>query len=175
MCRVLSRELGHTAAAVGEARLVVAHALARWDLAALVPDAELLVSELATNAVLHARTDVALTVAVADGTLEVGITDRSAEVPLPRRGEDPSSMTGRSRAAVDWWAEGGRGLKLVDLISDEWGVATLTGGKQVWFRLAVHGEWPHRSDCPCGGDELDRVRLESGRYAAARPGPWDRD
>jgi anti-sigma regulatory factor (Ser/Thr protein kinase) len=175
MCRVLSRDLGRNAAAVGEARQVVAAALARWGLSELAPDAELLVSELVTNAVLHARTDVALTVAVADGTLEVGITDRSPEVPLPRRGDDPTATPAGPRSAVDWWAEGGRGLRLVDLISDEWGVATLAGGKQVWFRLAVDAEWPHRSDCPCGGEELERVRLESGRFAAARPGPWDRD
>jgi anti-sigma regulatory factor (Ser/Thr protein kinase) len=160
MCRVVSQELGGTIAAVAEARRFVAHHLRRWGLDSLVSDAELLTSELVTNAVLHARGDViTVIVAVAEGVAEIGVSDRSSDLPEQR----PHT----------WRAEGGRGLRLVDLVAREWGVAPVVGGKQIWFRLDIDASWPHRTDCPCGGGDLERVRLESGRYAVAAHGPWD--
>jgi anti-sigma regulatory factor (Ser/Thr protein kinase) len=159
MCRVASQEFGGAIAAVADARGFVTQQLRRWGLESLVSDAELLTSELVTNAVLHARGDVTVTVAVAEGVAEIGVGDRSSDLPEQR----PST----------WRAEGGRGLRLVDLVAHEWGVAPVGGGKQVWFRLDIDASWPHRTDCPCGGDDLERVRLESGRYAVAAHGPWD--
>jgi anti-sigma regulatory factor (Ser/Thr protein kinase) len=159
MCRVVSRELSLGAAAVAQARTLVSTALRRWELESLVPDAELLTSELVTNSVLHARSDVTVTVAVAEGVAEVGVTDRSETLPRPRPVE-----------AAD---EGGRGLSLVALVAQEWGVVPLDDGKQVWFQLDVGTDWPHLTDCPCGGQDLDRVRLGNGRFAFAAPGPWD--
>jgi anti-sigma regulatory factor (Ser/Thr protein kinase) len=159
MCRVVSRELGRTTAAVAAARAFVAEALRRWELESLVPDAVLLTSELVTNSIRHARTEVTVTIAVADGVVEVGVGDRSPSLP--------------QRRLAGAHAEDGRGLPLVDLVSTEWGVAASASGKQVWFRLDVDSSWPHLTDCPCGGDDLQRVRLESGRYAVATPGPWD--
>src|SRR5690242_1045303 len=111
MCRVASTELGRSISAVAEARSFVTSALRRWDLEPLVVDAELLTSELVTNAVLHARSDVSVSVAVADGTAEIGVTDASADVPRPR--------------SADWSAEGGRGLRLVEKVAHDWGVAHL--------------------------------------------------
>jgi anti-sigma regulatory factor (Ser/Thr protein kinase) len=159
MCRVVSQQLAGTLAAVADARRFVAYHLRRWELESLVPDAVLLTSELVTNAVLHARGDITVTVAVAEGVAEIGVADQSVVLPEPR-----------SRT---WRAEGGRGLRLVDRVALEWGVVAMTAGKQVWFRLDVDTSWPHRTDCPCAGDDLKRVRLESGRYAVAAPGPWD--
>lgn len=159
MCRVIDRELRRAPSAAAQARALVADALTRWRLEPLVADAQLLVSELVTNAVLHARGDVTVSLAVAEGTAEVGVTDRS--VRLPRRRQ------------VTWRAGGGRGLRLVDAVAREWGVAHQPDGKQVWFRLDVGQDWPHRSGCPCGDAALDRVRLLSGRWALAVPGPWD--
>jgi anti-sigma regulatory factor (Ser/Thr protein kinase) len=177
MCRVRTHELGRDTRAVAQARRAVADMLERWELPSLVRDAELLVSELVTNSVLHGRSDVTLTLAVADGALEVGVTDRSTQLPVQRHRSSSRSAAVRpcpgSVAAADWWAEGGRGLRLVDMVSDEWGIVPLVTGKQVWFRLAVDSSWPHRSACPCAGDDLERMRLESGRFAVATPGPWD--
>jgi anti-sigma regulatory factor (Ser/Thr protein kinase) len=159
MCRIASKELDGSIAMVAEARAFVAGTLRRWDLEALVVDAELLTSELVTNAVLHARSDVTVSVAVADGTAEIGVTDASAEAPTPR------------------WAtagaEGGRGLRLVDRVAADWGVAYLGTGKQVWCRLGVGTDWVYGASCPCCDDGVDRVRLESGRWAVAAPGSWD--
>ena len=159
MCRVASTELRGSIAAVAEARAFVATTLRRWDLEPLVVDAALLTSERVTNAVLLARSDVTVSVAVAAGTAEIGVTDASPEPPKPR-----------SAASS---AEGGRGLRLVDRVAADWGIAYLDVGKQVWCRLDVGTDWAHRSSCPCGGDDLGRVRLESGRWAVAAPGPWD--
>ena len=152
-------ELDRSTSAAAEARTFVATALRRWELEALVVDAELLTGELVTNAVLHARSDVVVSVAVADGSAEIGVTDTSVEPPAPR------TAAGH--------AEGGRGLRLVERVATDWGVAYLDAGKQVWCRLDVGTDWAHRSSCPCGGEDLGRVRLESGRWAVAAPGPWD--
>ena len=162
MCRVRSLDLGDDTRAVAAGRRATVQLLELWHLTDLRSDAELLVSELVTNAVLHGRSGVTLTVAVADGVLEVGVMDRSRILPSPRA----------SAADAPWRAEGGRGLRMVDRLADEWGVAALPDGKQVWFRLSVDERWPHRTDSPCGGDDLERVRLDSGRFAVAT-GPWD--
>ena len=161
MCRVVNRELPLAPSAVADARTFVVDALQRWELESLVPDAELLTSELVTNSLLHARTEVTVTVAVADGVAEVGVADRSVSSPQSR----PLGLTGES----------GRGLHLVEVVAREWGVVPMPRGKQVWFRLDVGSDWPHRIDCPCDVEELERVRLETGRYAVAAPGPWDED
>ncbi len=169
MCRVVTQELEPEMGAVADARRAVTSALQRWELPTLAPDAELLVSELVTNALVHARTGTSLTLAVADGMLEVGVADRSPDsVPHARTVDDAGEA-----AVEDWRAEGGRGLQLVELVSDEWGVSVMPEGKQVWFRIGVDQNWPHLTDCPCAGEDLERVRLQSGRYAVAAPGPWD--
>jgi anti-sigma regulatory factor (Ser/Thr protein kinase) len=91
--------------------------------ARVVDDAELLVSELVTNAVLHGAPPITMRVEC-DGSngLRVSVTDRS-EDPARVREADPAD-------------ESGRGMRLVDVISDDWGVEPRTGaGKDVWFRL----------------------------------------
>lgn len=171
MCRVVTRALGAGVGAAAAGRAVTRAALARWEVDALTVDAVLLVSELVTNAVLHARSEVTLTLAVADGVLEAGISDRAPDLAMPRNGREPTAAT--LGAPGYWSAEGGRGLTLLDTLSDSWGVATLADGKQVWFRLAVPQGWPYLTDCPCDGENLEGVRLESGRRALAVSGAWD--
>ena len=84
MCRVVSQELGGTIAAVADARGFVTQHLSRWGLESLVSDAELLTSELVTNAVRYAQGDVTVTVAVAEGVAEIGVSDRSTDLPEQR-------------------------------------------------------------------------------------------
>ena len=87
-----------------------------------VDTAELLVSELVTNAVVHAGTPVDIVVSVvADATLQVEVSDGSGGLPTNRPGTKLSSR--------------GRGLLLLDALSDCWGVRSTTGGKTVWFQL----------------------------------------
>ena len=169
MCRVANAEFGAGPTSSASARHLVSNLLDRWELPSLIEDAELLTGELVNNAVGHASTDLALVVAVAEGILEIGVTDshpQSISFVKPKR-ED---MAVAAREEV--LAEGGRGLLLVGLLANEWGVVGLPQGKQVWFRLSTN-DWSYNSACPCHGDDLGRVRLESGRYALALAGPWD--
>jgi anti-sigma regulatory factor (Ser/Thr protein kinase) len=178
MCRVRSRVFPPDAASVPAARRWVSGLLAHWELAAPVNDVMLLTSELVTNGVVHARSLIIVTVAVADGLLEIGVGDHDRRSP---RISTQTSNWGRRSGAPDtdsdltWLAAGGRGLGLVDHFADEWGVANLTTGKQVWFRFAVAQSWPHGGACPCRRTDLTRIRLDSGRYAVGVPGRWDED
>lgn len=87
--------------------------------------AVLLTSELATNAVRHAKTDYEVTVLDAAGThrVRVGVADAAAGTPEVR---------GARRVAPD-----GRGLQLVATLSDQWGVewAADQWSKTIWFEV----------------------------------------
>ena len=176
MCRVRSRVFPPEAISVPAARRWVMGLLGRWDLAEAPDDVALLASELVTNGVVHARSRLIVTVAVADGLLEIGVSDHDPRAPrvLTRAG-DRGQHIGASDTGADlaWLAAGGRGLGLVDNLAAEWGIANLASGKQVWFRFPVAQSWPHRSACPCRRTDLARTRLDSGRCAVGVPGPWD--
>lgn len=82
--------------------------------------AGLLVSELATNAVRHAKTPFTVGMSHVPGTLEVEVGD--GDPTHPRR-RDPDD-------------DGGRGLQIVDALADEWGTRPRASGKAVYFRIA---------------------------------------
>ena len=88
----------------------------------------LLVSEVATNALVHGRGDVEVRVlAPRDGLLRVEVSDGDPALPRPRA------------ASTD--AEGGRGLALVDALAASWGTHASPTGKVVWFEV-VPGDVP---------------------------------
>lgn len=92
-----------------------------------VSSAELVASELAANAVLHARTPYEIEVAVDEG-VEIRVTDASPSMPVLRE--------------PDVHALGGRGLVLVDQVSQSWGADPVPDGKCVWSHLdAEAGRW----------------------------------
>src|SRR5436190_3967134 len=107
----------HTAAA--RARQFVARTMRAWGCEETVADAELLVSELVTNAILHARSPATVTIGRDGPQLRVAVCDSS---PSPPRLRDygPDAVTGR-------------GLLLVDRIARRWGVEMNGDGKCVWF------------------------------------------
>jgi anti-sigma regulatory factor (Ser/Thr protein kinase) len=84
----------------------------------------LCLSEVVTNAVLHARTPLSVTVSVAeaDGTVRVEVADRSHVEPVRRRFADVSPT--------------GRGLHLLDRLTTDWGIEPSPTGKTVWFEIA---------------------------------------
>lgn len=103
-------------------RLLVQVCQASGTAARVVDVAELLVSELVTNAVLHGRSRPRLTVTpTAGGGLSVGVGDDNSRLPVVREDD---------RDALD-----GRGLRLLDLLSSRWGVRPDPPGKVVWFEL----------------------------------------
>ena len=85
--------------------------------------AELLASELVTNAVMHGTGFVTLAIDRCEQTLEVSVGDDSPGIPQVQP-ERPLSL-------------GGRGLRMVAALAGEWGVKPRGDGpgKMVWFRL----------------------------------------
>jgi hypothetical protein len=128
--------------------------------------AVLLTSELVTNAVVHGASGPVVSAAVANGILEIGVSDLNP--CLPRLGRSGGTKLDDEAAM----AAAGRGMILVDALADEWGTVPIAEGKHVWFRLSA-ANWSYRTGCHCHADHVDRVRLESGRYALAISGPWD--
>jgi anti-sigma regulatory factor (Ser/Thr protein kinase) len=85
---------------------------------------ELMVSELATNCIRHAHTAFSLALRHVSGRLRVEVTDRAGGNP-EMRSPGPDDPTGR-------------GLQIVNMLSDDWGVDRTTDErKTVWFTLAV--------------------------------------
>jgi anti-sigma regulatory factor (Ser/Thr protein kinase) len=98
------------------------------DLAHLANTAELLASELVSNAVLHTKGPACLRVRHRDGVLQIGAWDADPEPPEP---------PGTFEALAD--AESGRGFALVRACADVWGWQPLSRmghrGKLVWCEL----------------------------------------
>jgi anti-sigma regulatory factor (Ser/Thr protein kinase) len=111
---------------VATARRFVAETLTRWRASYDRDTALLLVSELVTNAVVHARTEITLAIRYEGGLLTVEVRDGSDRVPV-RRGVTATTLTD------------GRGLNLIADLSDDWGIRRTPGrGKVVWFTLSAH-------------------------------------
>ena len=101
------------------ARSFVADTLEGWGREDVADDAVLAVTELTTNAVVHAMSDVFVGLGrAAGGTVRLVVGDRSAASPL--------------LAGTDLTALGGRGLQLVEKIAGCWGYDIVAGGKLVW-------------------------------------------
>ena len=109
----------------GAARRVVQQALVDAGLEVMLDDALLLVTELVTNAVVHAGTDVELHVDIGAGRARIEVVDHGAGA-LPALRIDPDEAR-----------EGGRGIFLLDALAQEWGTRHFAGGKSVWFVLGV--------------------------------------
>jgi anti-sigma regulatory factor (Ser/Thr protein kinase) len=113
----------------GAARRFANEFLARWRLSALADDVDLVISELITNALLHARADrrvspratIRLDLEYADDGLVCRVADGSALPPAPEKAGDT--------------AESGRGLLLVEALSAAWGWSHEAHGKVVWARF----------------------------------------
>jgi anti-sigma regulatory factor (Ser/Thr protein kinase) len=127
-------ELAALKGAVPSTRLHTRLILHEWGLLALSDTAELLASELVTNAVLASdrlrnRADlgivpvIRLWVTASDAAVYVHVWDSSHEMPV------------RREVAID--EESGRGLILVEALSKEWGVYRRDGGKVVWAMIAA--------------------------------------
>lgn len=108
---------------VSASRRMLADALQHWSLedGDVSSTAELLTSEVVTNAVRYARQDVEVLIRRGQGSLWVEVCDGDTRQPRLRHAE------------VD--DEGGRGLAMVQALSAAWGTRPTLDGKAVWFRL----------------------------------------
>ncbi|MET8827891.1 ATP-binding protein [Streptomyces sp. NPDC004610] len=121
----LRRRLGRAdLRAVPEARRAVRELLHTWERSEQSQIAELLTSELVTNALVHTDRDAVLTAEVGPHGVRVEVRDFVAQRPRPR-------------PAVSHEATHGRGLALVESLADSWGVHSHGVGKSVWFELGA--------------------------------------
>jgi histidine kinase-like protein len=108
--------------APSRARHFVASTIAPWTTTGDCETAVLLVSELVTNAVVHARTAVEVEVRVHGSILHVEVRDRRPNCPV---------------VLADASAEHGRGLQILDGFATAWGTVQQEDAKAVWFDLSL--------------------------------------
>ena len=126
-------------ATVAEARRWARAVVTAWDADDLEWELSQLLTEVVTNAVLHAGTTlrVVLEQDAASGRLRCEVTDGSPARPRVRRHSTEATT--------------GRGLQLLESVATSWGVQPVGGGKTVWFEL--DGEGGGRGGLP-GGEDL---------------------
>jgi anti-sigma regulatory factor (Ser/Thr protein kinase) len=121
--------LTRSPSSVAAARRFIQGRAAAWSLPEQATDQLVLIgSELVTNAVLHARTELTLALELRDGRVRISVTDRS-QAAATLRHYRADAFTGR-------------GLGVVAALSDRWGVSTAADGKVVWAELAANGDRP---------------------------------
>jgi anti-sigma regulatory factor (Ser/Thr protein kinase) len=127
VCRLHSAVLGHFPNEVtspGEARRLVGQALLQWGHAPQLSDSiALVVTELASNAVTHARSPFSVLARSDQQVIRISVRDASSVIPALRQ--------------VGPAAGHGMGLQMVDALADSWGVEVTAGGKAVWAQLAL--------------------------------------
>lgn len=124
--------------------------LLSWGLDVTAWSAAQVVSELATNCTLHARSDFVLRLSLEGECVRVEATD-GVQGGLHARQYSSTATTGR-------------GLRIVESLSTSWGVTPSADGKTVWALL------PLEDPLPAGGeDEDDEVRGPAA--TAAEPAP----
>ncbi|MGW0819497.1 SpoIIE family protein phosphatase [Streptomyces viridiviolaceus] len=127
----------------------------------LVDTAQLLVSELVTNALLHARTEVEVGVSVSGGRVRVGVGDRRPGLGLVPHYCPPYAGTGQ-------------GLALVEVLASRYGIDADDQRKTVWFELWPDGPPPPSPGWqatlpPCPpGKNVSLVDVPSALYSAAQ-------
>ena len=104
------------------ARRFVAAALGSRGITNAFADLPLLTSELVTNAVRHAESDVALSLAFAPDRVRLEVADRSRRLPVVTDG-----VPVRSR---------GWGMHIVEQLATRWGLEPDEGGKTVWCEVS---------------------------------------
>ncbi|GAA0369840.1 ATP-binding protein [Streptomyces blastmyceticus] len=130
--------------AVGEVRAQLRALLAHWGAPGRADTAELLTSELVTNALVHTDGAAVVTAALtgdaearSKGRLRVEVRDFAVRHPalrVPGARTDGEAGDGREHD-IEKTATSGRGLLLVHSLADSWGVRPHGVGKAVWFEL----------------------------------------
>jgi DNA-binding NarL/FixJ family response regulator len=119
-----SLDLPNDLSSVSVARRFVREKLSEWGIDEPSDDAQLVVSELAANALTHAESSYRVRILNTGSALRIEVEDGGIGTPEPK----PLTET----------EEHGRGLHLVGALAASWGMdAGETGGKRVWAELAI--------------------------------------
>jgi anti-sigma regulatory factor (Ser/Thr protein kinase) len=108
------------------ARALARYACEAWEVPDVTDTAQVVVSELVSNAVIHAQTDLDVTIILRANHLIIQVRDRSSQCP-PR----PAAI----RSGLG--AEHGRGLALIARLTSAWGCNPGPHGKTVWATIRV--------------------------------------
>ncbi|WP_430791051.1 SpoIIE family protein phosphatase [Actinoplanes sp. G11-F43] len=146
------------------ARALVRSVLEETGLVVLLNEALLLTTELSTNAVVHANTELEIEVAADVGGLTVTVTDFAAG-PVEQLTVGPRNES----SEIGEVAERGRGLLLVDHFASRWGTVHEGDGKGVWFRLDQRAETgpvrlPSAAETPSLGALTGLLRSGTDRH-----------
>ena len=142
-------------ASVGRARRWLSSQLEEWGLEDLDYDASVVLSELVTNSLLHAKTQIELKLSHGQ-VLRLEVCDSSETLPA-LRGPTESSTTGR-------------GLHLVAALTTAWGFESVSGGKTVWAEFGGDDDG-ETEDAPSKRSGLGTITPIAGRRrAGARNG-----
>jgi DNA-binding CsgD family transcriptional regulator/anti-anti-sigma regulatory factor len=166
--RVLLRRQQRFPPAPGSAALARHHvgtACAEWNLASLRQPAVLVASELASNAIEHAGTELDVSVSFTGVYLRIAVQDGSTSMPqlITHRPGDPAA-----------WHRG-RGLHLVADTAAAWNTTSIAGGKIVWALLRAPSSSTRGGDGPAAanGDHRDNVQdlveIAPSRHAPTTP------
>ncbi|MEU6732291.1 ATP-binding SpoIIE family protein phosphatase [Streptomyces physcomitrii] len=153
--QVSVRELAADPAVVSEARRHTLATLADWGLEEASFTAELVVSELVTNAIRYGEVPIRLRL-IRDRALICEVSDASSTSPHMRR------------ARV--FDEGGRGLLLVAQLADRWGTRYTREGKIIWAELPLLPDAPLLPDLAEPGEAAEPTGLAAGAPAVGEPG-----
>nr|WP_315903764.1 ATP-binding protein [Streptomyces rhizosphaerihabitans] len=123
--QVATWDLPSDPAAVAGARSEVAQRLSDWGLDEVTFTAELIVSELVTNAIRYGGPPVQLRL-IRGAALICEVSDSSSTAPHMRRAR--------------MFDEGGRGLMMVAQLAERWGTRHLPGGKTIWAEMSTPNE-----------------------------------
>ncbi|GAA5207348.1 SpoIIE family protein phosphatase [Streptomyces thinghirensis] len=154
-----SRRLPRRPESVAEARRFV-RAAVDGVAPVLVDTVELLVSELVTNALLHARTDIDVSARVEDGTVHVRVRDQRPDRKLLPQ-ECPA------------YIGTGQGLAVVSRLASRYGVEADEASKTVWFELGPDGT-PSRvagwgpAEPPDSGEHVTLIDMPGALYVASQ-------
>jgi len=142
---------------VGAARRFVADRIP--DAAAEVRDSvSVMVSELSTNALVHAAGGFEVSVERSDRDVVVSVSDQEDGKPI-LQSPGPSEPHGR-------------GLRIVDALSDEWGVSSnANAGKSVWFRMSLESSVADASTSGTDRVTLDETAFQGDPSRARRVSP----
>lgn len=113
-------------ASVPQARRFVLRCLSEWSLEHLCETTGLLVSEVVTNAVLHARTEILVQARDLGGAVEIRVSDGSRVAPSQRRHSSDATT--------------GRGVQLLSQLASTWEVVREPDGKTVRFTVAADAD-----------------------------------
>ena len=120
--REVTRGFARATTVPAAVRRFIEETMQEWDAAVPLDDLVLIGTELATNAIKYAGSDVIVTLATVDGRVRMTIADGSPALPVP--------------SPLDLSSPSGRGLRIIDVLATSWGFERHADGKTVWAEIA---------------------------------------